>query len=108
MLRILVIALVVGLQQGNWLTLKVTPRAILAGDAVRLECRVSRHPDNRVVELGIVGVRSSAKTLDGDRAPVLHELVVEHIPCEGTEAYCALQRTSGSRLVKVEILVGCD
>ena len=94
--------------QAEWLVLKVTPRAILQGGAVRLECRIPRHPDNRVVELGIVGVRTSAKTLDGDRAPVLHSLVIENVPCEGTEAYCHLVRTNNTRLAKVKLLVGCD
>ena len=96
-------------KEAEWLVLKVTPRAIQAGGAVRLECRIPKHRENRAVELGIVGVRTSAITLNGDREPVLHSLLVENIPCEGTEAYCLLYRTGGEqRLVKAEILVGCD
>ena len=71
-------------------SLIVSPRLLMEGHAVRLECRIARHPDNRWMELGVVDVTSSFRELHGRASAVVYTIRLEHLPCGEQEAYCVL------------------
>ena len=90
------------------LSLVVSPRLFMEGHAVRLECRIARHPDNRWMELGVVDVTSSFRELEGTQSQVVYSLLLEHLGCGEWEAYCQLGTTRGQQRVREAVtVVGC-
>lgn len=83
------------------LQLHVYPRAMMAGAAMRVTCRVPLRAMNRAVVFGVVGVRQSTDDLHGDAGPITHEIFIEHIPCEAGEAFCVVADSFG-RVVEQE------
>ena|SRR5690242_4467079 len=93
------------------LAIKVTPRVLFAGGALRLTCHVPRDPNNRLLEYGIINYRErSQRQLDGDHAPITWQMLMEKIPCGSGPAYCAVVKNdSSSELVRETFeLVGCE
>lgn len=70
--------------------LVVRPQIVRDGQRVWVECRVARHPDNRVLEWGLAGTTHSARELDGANAQVIHSQWFEVDCQEPPVAYCLL------------------
>lgn len=91
--------------------LTVSPRNIIAGQALRLTCKVPRDASNRRVAYGMTLVGSSERQMEGEASRVTYEMLIEHVPCEPGEAFCEVWRTGGGRPVRVSrevTTVGCD
>ena len=103
-------AVFVWLFAAPWATITMNPRAVFVGGGTNITCRVPRHPDNRIIHLGIADVRESVQQLDGEAARTVFELQVLRLPCEASEGYCAITRADGSRQVYTQSLqiVGCE
>lgn len=85
------------------------PAVIMAGSSVRIACQVPRQADNRWLEIALVPYRSSGVQLDGDQAPITHEVIYEHVPCAVTEADCILSTTTRKHYATQTVLIaGCD
>lgn len=85
------------------------PRTILAGGTLRLTCSVPRDPDHRWLEMGIEGLRTSGGDLEGDRAAVTHVMLIDHVPCGSSEAFCRVESALGKpeRAVSGFTVGGC-
>ena len=79
----------------------VQPRIVdVASHWLRIECRVRRHPENRLLRIGVADLTESARLVDGELDRVIHELVVHTIAsCEDMLAYCVLEDASHERYV---------
>lgn len=72
-------------------TIDVLPRVLLENQAIRLRCRVPRADENRSLEWGVEGYRTSVEQLDpGHR--ITHEWIIEEVPCDSGPAFCRLKR----------------
>lgn len=90
----------------------VHPRVLPANATVRLRCTVPRHTDNRLLEYGVVAdgipVWSSQRDLEGESAPAIYTVFIDHVPCGGEAAYCAVRRVDGRwRVAQMAIEVSC-
>lgn len=103
------LAVLLILQATPRIAIRVNPTVLLEGGAVRLTCRVARHPDNRWLALGLANYRESRLDLDGEAAPVTHVVLYEHVPCGTGEAYCAVGHVRGVPLVARHplLVAGC-
>lgn len=63
--------------------------------AFRVTCTVPRNPENRRLVMGVEGLRSSDRQLDGDDSPVTHNLFIDHVPCGVGPAFCTLIQSNG-------------
>lgn len=92
------------------LQLQLMPAVCLVGREIALRCIVPRAPDHRLVVLGVENWTSSARTVDGDRAPVIYELHLAHVPCEAGAAFCAVVDVNGhvTRLERPLYVGGCE
>lgn len=99
-----------GLLSAERVTIKVSPYVVMAGGTVRVTCRVPRHPENRRLTIGLSNYRESQRDLEGEYAPVTHEVTYEHVPCETDLAYCAVEDSAGRGAVARQNLTvaGCD
>lgn len=82
--------------------LTVSPRVLMAGNTVRMTCRVPRHPDNRLVQWGFSDYLNSTRDLEGERSPITWEAYFNHVPCDPGIAYCAVVRANGKVLQTTE------
>jgi hypothetical protein len=90
------------------LELMVRPLVAMRGASVHVRCRVPPHPDNRYLDIGLEGERSSRRQLDGQ---ITHELWIDEVQhCGTTKAYCRVlnkdERVSAQRTQPIRIL-GC-
>lgn len=76
-------------------TVDVMPRVASEGDSIRVRCKVPKHADNRSLTMGIADVQSTRYALEGSGAPVSYELLVKHVLCGETSAYCIVQENTG-------------
>lgn len=97
-----------------WLLLAATlprvgisaPRIARYKEALRIECRVPRHHDNRLLILGLVDIAESHRQVEGDKGRVIYELIIRSLPCEEVIAYCLLIDAHGqARLARQAVLV---
>ncbi len=88
----------------------VYPRVVFAGGAVRLRCRVPRHPANRELIWGMADYRTSFTALDGEEAAVTHEQLIQAVPCEAGAAFCLVRRSGEpDARAQLDVLVsGCQ
>lgn len=89
----------------------VTPKAVLSGDALRLECRIPRHPENRHLVYGILDLSESYRQINGEHDRVIHDLIITNVPCQTRlEAYCALTDAHGEiHLARQSVpVLGCS
>lgn len=77
-------------------TARVSPGAVMAGNSVRVTCRVPAHPDNRGVYIGISDYTSHFVQIDGERGPITSEQWFPHITCEYSKAFCELVDNHGA------------
>ena len=99
------------LAQSDRVTIAVLGRFVQAGTGqVRVTCRVARHPDNRLLVIGIENYTSSDFQIEGENSRITFERWFTHIPCEATGAYCDLhdnhERHEVMRLSLT--IVGCE
>lgn len=95
-------------------SISVTPQAVPVNGTIRLTCTVPRHPDNRVLVMGVyydgsVVYRASERQLDGESAPITHTMYVDHLPCDAVVAQCYLLPAIGRqyRAVQALTIAGC-
>lgn len=79
--------------------ISVQPRIAKFKEALRIECRIARHPDNRYLILGLVDITESHREIHGEHDRVIHELIVRSVPCETVLAYCLLVDQHGKSYV---------
>jgi hypothetical protein len=92
-------------------TIKLRPQVVMKGGAFWLTCRVPRNPHNRLLEYGVVDYRpGSQRQLDGDRAQITWQVLVEHLPCDVGPAYCAVQTDDGrwERVQHPIVIAACE
>ena len=109
----LVTLAVAGEQKHKPVEVTVNPRIIMVGESTWLSCRVERHPDNRVLDYGIVGSEQehSERGLEGDSSPITWpKVLIKHLPCDAGPAYCSVERADGSwiRAVQPIEIAGCE
>lgn len=84
----------------------------MSGGSVRLRCSVPHHPEHRWLEMGIDGYTSSLREVEGEDAPITHEMVITHIPCLGavTTAFCVVTKFNRSqeRALATLVVGGCS
>ena len=64
---------------------------VLVNGAIRITCTVPRHPDNRWLSIGVPGMSSSTRQLDGESAAITHTMTVTHLECGVTEVVCDVE-----------------
>lgn len=108
-LACLALALATSTAAGDGLRATAYPRTILAGGTVRLTCSVPRDPDHRWLEMGIEGLRTSGGDLEGERAAITHVMLVDHVPCGTSEAFCRVDGAihQPERAVAAFLVGGC-
>lgn len=93
------------------LKIKVLGLITQAGGDIRITCHVPRDPDNRGLEVGVEGYRSSFFDMEGADAPITFEVWVKRMPCGASSAYCFL-KSNGAKVdqfVRQRLLVvGCE
>ena len=91
-------------------TIRTSSNVIMAGGAIRVTCRVPRHPENRKLTIGLHNYRESQLDLEGEYAPVTHEILYDHIPCETDVAYCIVEDGVGRGAIARQNInvAGCD
>ena len=90
--------------------LSVFPHATIVGGNVRITCRVPRNPRNRVVVYGFRDWTTTSRQLDGESSRITHQILLQGVPCDPGELFCAVLRADGKdRLVVVPFtVVGCE
>lgn len=90
--------------------LRLYPRGIIAGQSVRVTCKVPRHPDNRRLAMVVEHYRASERDLDGDRAPITYEFHVDHVPCASSNVACVVMTGTRDVFTAAQplIVLGCD
>ena len=92
-------------------SVSVMPRVVMAGNTIRLTCKVPQHPDNRLLDYGVANYREhSQRQLDGEHSRMTWEAYVDHVPCVADAVYCAVLRADGqwhTDSVPLEV-AGCD
>lgn len=76
-------------------TIRVNPRVLMAGAAVRVTCRVPADARNRGLTIAIADYRSSFVQINGEAGPVTSEILFERIPCAAGPAVCDLTDNQG-------------
>ncbi len=90
--------------------LKTSAQVIAEYGSVQLTCHVPRNTENRWVELGIEGYRSSTIPLEGENSAMTHQIWFLHVPCGIGAAYCNVGGIEGAKVqsTKLTVLVsGC-
>lgn len=77
------------------LSIRITPRIVFLGGAVRLTCKVPPNNNNRWLDAILPGYRSSGQQLEGADAKITYEFLFEHIPCIVDEGVCAVTDNMG-------------
>ena len=92
------------------LSIRISNPLLEAGHSEQVTCRVPPDARNRWLEIGIEDYRSSGIQLEGERAPITHQVLFLRVPCEAGAAYCTLSRNdSTSEKVLAKILIsGCQ
>ena len=85
----------------------IRPRALFAGGAIRVTCRVPRDDRNRGLEMGIGGYTSHFVQLNGSDSAITHEQLFQHIPCNVDTAFCALNSDQMIRTATFQVS-GCE
>lgn len=88
--------LVSSLLLADTLRIDLRPRAVFVGGSVRLTCKVTPHPDNRLLQMGFTVWRQSERQLEGDNAPITWEEMYHKVPCDPGDAFCRVTRSNGS------------
>lgn len=91
--------------------LKSSARVLAEGGSLQLTCHVPRSEDNRWVELGIEGYRSSTIEMEGANSPKTFQILFNRVPCGVGAAYCNVGGIPGSHVMstKLPVLVsGCE
>lgn len=91
--------------------LKTSAQVLAENGSVRLTCHIPRSEDNRWVELGIEGYRSSRMDMEGENAPKTFQILFQRVPCGVGAAYCAYGGIPGSKVTgtKLNLVVsGCE
>lgn len=97
------------LASGGAFSITVSPGVILAGGAVRIICRVPELPESSqdTLEIGIEGYTSSVYEIHG--TPWTKEVIIQKVPCDAGDAFCAIVQDKDTRIAKALILVsGCE
>lgn len=76
-------------------SIQVAPRLVMEGQPLRITCKVPRHPDNRKLEIGLLGMKSSTFPLNGEAGAVTNNLFIAHADCGVGPAYCLLSTVTG-------------
>lgn len=91
-------------------TITLYPRAVMAGNAMRLTCRIDPTEKTRTVSFGITNLRSSGRQVDGADGIRTYEFLVERMPCKVGPAFCSTTDNTGHQemtTLPFEI-VGCE
>ena len=91
--------------------LKTSAQVIAENGSLQLTCHVPRHEDNRWVELGIEGYRSSTIGMEGENSPKTFQILFKRVPCGVGAAYCTVGGIPGSRVASTKLTVlvsGCE
>lgn len=90
--------------------ISIYPQVLFAGGALRLRCSVPPAPANRWLDFGVQDYRTSGEELDGEKAVVTHETIIDHIPCNVGPAFCAVTDANGKvRTVTAAYeMAGCE
>lgn len=90
-------------------TIHLYPNVIFAGQAARITCRVRPDHDNRGLQMGFTDYLSDGFQLDGEDSRITWQATFEHIPCNPGDAFCAVTRRTGLKMVHMTLAVhGCD
>jgi hypothetical protein len=85
------------------LSVRLTPRVMMAPGFLTVRAMIAAHTDNRAVEVVAESptfFRSSVVPLDGDRAPRVNEVVFRSLPEGRYEVTVALIGSAGRRAVQ--------
>lgn len=90
--------------------IRLNPRALIVGGALRVTCRVQPDEANRRLNFGIENYRDSEYMLEGRESKITFERLFEHVPCDTEKAYCQVIRADGKivRVTEEFHVVGCD
>ncbi len=91
-------------------SIRVSSRQVMAGQAMRVQCRVPRDADNRLLEASLSNYQISQRPLEGEQAAVTHDFLFDHIPCVVDVASCAVRAVNHKdAIASVSIQVaGCE
>lgn len=86
------------------------PTVLFRGSDMFVRCTIPPDAENRTAFLGVRGYTSSRRNLEGDQAPLVHELLVHHVPCDVGPAFCEVINSAGrSHVVEAPVVVtGCS
>ena len=96
---------------GDQLRVSVNPAVMMAGNTVILTCHVPKHPDNRLLEYGIIGTQvGSQRQRDGSASPITWQFEIKRVECESGPAYCAVRDSHGqwTRVTAQIQVAGCQ
>lgn len=94
-MRLAIIALLALTTAGDSVRASVYTKVILPGGTIRLTCHVPKDADHRLLRMGIEGLRTSERELEGDRAAITHQMYIDHIPCGYDAAFCLVTGATG-------------
>jgi hypothetical protein len=80
-------------------TITLYPRVVLAGNSMRMTCRIDPTEKTRSVSFGISGLRTSGRQVDGADGIRTYEFLVDRMPCKVGPAFCATTDNTGHQEV---------
>lgn len=100
------------LQASDGVRITVYPSQVIVNGSVRLRCTVPRDAEHRWLDMGIEDYRTSGRPLEGEGAPITHEMLIEHVPCIGVAvtAFCVVTNATRKpeRAVFMLNVGGCE
>jgi hypothetical protein len=87
-MRFLILVACVALSAAQAPSITLYPRAVMAGNSVRMICRIVPTEATRFVSFGISGLRSSGRQVDGADGVRTYEFLVDRVPCKVGPAFC--------------------
>lgn len=108
--RSLTLALLVGGMTTDRLTIRfIGGPMVLQGRTIRVICHVPLDERNRWLTVGVENYLGSGQGLEGENAAITFEVPFDHMPCEATAVYCAVDRNDGThdRVAQKIHMVNC-
>lgn len=103
------VSTLVGAMAAPLVSIKVLPRVVMAGGAMRITCKVPRRAENRKLAAGIANYTSTERQLDGEESRITWEFLFDHMPCGVGPAFCAVSGTDRDQLATQPIeIAGCE
>jgi hypothetical protein len=87
-MRLLILVACAALSASQAPTISLNPRIVLAGNSMRMTCRIVPTDATRFVSFGISGLRSSGRQVDGADGVRTYEFLVDRVPCKVGPAFC--------------------